>query len=111
MSDDEKNTIIKKTYKNNHITIIFFSASWCKFCNKIKPEFEKYLNDNNYNSNDPIIEKISKDDYKSVPGQKFIPAFIIANERKTKYIQTSNINELINTINSMDTKFNVIEDF
>lgn len=111
MDPEDKNTITKLIYKNNIQEITFFSAPWCKFCNKIKPEFEKYIKSNNYN--EPIIEYISKEEYKSVPEQKFIPAFIIKNDINSKYIQTSNITELLDIINSSNTNtnFNLTEDF
>ena len=107
MEPEDKNTITKLTYKSkNSEEITFFSAPWCKFCNKIKPDFEKYIKSNDYS--EPVIEYISKEEYKSVPEQKFIPAFII----NTKYIQTSDINELLrNLVLINGTKFNLTDDF
>ena len=103
-NDHNKDLIKKILFKKNNDTITCYSAEWCGACRRIKPDFLKYISENNFieESNDYIL----KSDYKNLNTEyKFIPAFIV----NDKYIQTSSIDTLKEFISK--NTLTVLDDF
>ena len=82
------------------ITVIYFTASWCKPCQKIDKEMlERSLSSVNF-----LICDIDQNDYTAgYCGIRKIPTFMVIHKKKIiKVFSSSNTNEIVQQINQID---------
>ena len=83
------------------LTVIYFTASWCKPCQKIDKEMlERSLNSVNF-----LICDIDLNDYTAgYCGIRKIPTFMVIYKKKiVKVFSSSNTNEIIQQINQISS--------
>lgn len=78
------------TFEKNDCIIKFYGATWCKYCNIIKPFVFSHLVSQLYETQAPLM--IKKSDYKAQYGQDSkIPFFVILKDGNiTSTLQSSN---------------------
>ena len=82
------------------LTVIYFTASWCKPCQKIDKEMlERSLSSVNF-----LICDIDRNDYTAgYCGIRKIPTFLVIYKKKIiKVFSSSNTNEIVQQINQID---------
>ena len=90
------NIISNDINSKNKITIYYFYADWCSYCQKFKPEFEIFIKLIN-NDNNIIIKTINDCDNKELCNKFNITGFpsIIINYNDTNYIYNKEKNAKI----------------